>query len=194
MKAFNGLAVGGCCCFSLGLELDLPDTWALVLAMENGYVTDDAAALLMAASRNVVAGEGLSRFSRESRVYFNSPFRKSVIDGFSVRINVAEYPDQNPLIPFSDRIRAAIFLEDIFPLVCFLVTIFASGVVINFESAPARMPIANSSSTGSTTLEGLNARRSPNRAFMRFWRTNEYARKKRKLSATVLAVSCARPG
>lgn len=114
MSDCNGLLEvvgGGDDCFSLGLALGLPDTWALVLAMENGYVMDDAAALLMAASRNVVAGESFSRFSRESRVYFSTSFRKNVIDGFSVSINVAEYPDQNPLIPFSDRIRAAISLD-----------------------------------------------------------------------------------
>jgi hypothetical protein len=113
----------------------LPDTWALVLAIEKGYVIDEAAALLRAANKKVVAGEGFERFSRDSRVYFNTSFKKNVIDGLSVRINVAEYPDQNPLRPFSDLICAAISLVFLFDAaVCFLVTIFASGVVKSFET------------------------------------------------------------
>lgn len=145
----------------------LPAACALVLAMEIGYVIDDAAALLKAASKNVVIGEGFSRLSLESNIYFNASFKNNVIDGFSVKINVAEYPDQNPFTPFSSRI-CAVISPDVFPdvAVCFLVTMFANGVVNSFENAPARIPMANSSNAGSTTLVCFLACCAPNRALI----------------------------
>ena len=79
--------------------------------------------------------------------------------GFSVRISEAEYPDQKPCIPFSSRIEVAISetegsasldpeRAETIEAICFLVTIFAIGVVKPFEQAPANAPTANSSKTG----------------------------------------------
>lgn len=128
-----------------------PETWERVLAIENGYVIEDAADLLMAATKKVTAAEGFSFLLRRRIAYLSISLRKNVIDGFRVRISDAEYPDQNPPMPFSARIFAAIsdeLEED--PDVCFRATIFDNGVVKSFENAPANTPIANSSRTGKT--------------------------------------------
>lgn len=84
--------------------------------------------------------------------------------GLRVRIREAEYPDQKPCSPFSLRIEEAISevvgsarLVDeraaIIVAVCFRVTMLAIGVVKNFEHAPAIVPTANSSNTGSVVAE-----------------------------------------
>jgi hypothetical protein len=87
---------------------------------------------------------------------------KPIIRNISPRARLtkeAEYPDQKPWMPFSDRIVDAMsetdssvdfapVRADIIAAVCFLVTILAIGVVKNLEQAPASAPTPNSSSTG----------------------------------------------
>lgn len=83
--------------------------------------------------------------------------------GFRVRMREAEYPDQKPCSPFSSRMEAAISdtvgstaLEPVraeaMAAVCLRVTMLEIGVVKNFEQAPARAPIANSSNIGKVVV------------------------------------------
>lgn len=137
---------------------DLREACVLALASEKGYVMVDAIALESAAIRNVASGGGLLRFDFETRSSLRFSKNKNVRDGLSVRKRVAEYPDQNPRIPFSCRISFAILatvgrfrdpdsslMNDV---VCIRVTIVPIGMVINLALAPAMNPTPNSSTTG----------------------------------------------
>jgi hypothetical protein len=128
------------------------------LARENGYVIVEATALLTAAIRKVNLAPGSSRLDLGRHLLKNS-YKKNVILGFRVRISEAEYPDQNPWKPFSERIEEAMSETDtelvltpdraeIMDAVFFRVTILAIGVVNNLENAPARTPMLSSSNTG----------------------------------------------
>jgi len=86
-----------------------------------------------------------------------------VILGLRVRIKEAEYPDQNPWRPFSERIDWAISdtegevvevgeRAEIMDAVCFRVTMLEIGVVKNLEHAPASAPTVSSSSTGKVVV------------------------------------------
>ena len=151
----------------------------------------------MAARRKVIRAPGLSRFALGTTSRRRALCSSMVIEGFRVRIRLAEYPDQKPCTPFSRLISHAISLvlesggmvvEDscfIIAAVCFRVTICWMGVVKNLEKAPARTPTPISSSAGK--LRPLS------RASSLFCRTYEYARKNRKLSATPLRASGTTP-
>lgn len=119
----------------------------------------EAMALLIAAIKNVSLAPGSSRLDLGRKDFLKNSYRKKVRLGFRVRTNDAEYPAQNPWIPFSDRMLEAMAAaegsEDLLPereltiaAICFRVTIFAIGVVKNFEQAPASAPTPNSSRTG----------------------------------------------
>jgi hypothetical protein len=119
------------------------------------------------------------------------------MEGFKVRIRLAEYPDQKPCNPFSRLISHAMSLaldsggmvvDDfclIIAAVCFRVTICWIGVVKNLEKAPATTPTPISSSAG-------KLRPVPRESSL-FCRTYEYARKNKKLSATLLRTSGTTP-
>jgi len=79
--------------------------------------------------------------------------------GFKAKAKEAEYPDQNPCRPFSERIWEAISetdgsldgveeRADMREDVCFRVTMLEIGVVKNIEHAPANAPTVSSSNTG----------------------------------------------
>jgi hypothetical protein len=83
--------------------------------------------------------------------------------GFSVRTKEAEYPDQKPWSPFSERIWLTMSLTlgsalgeeeraEIMLAVCLRVTMLEIGVVKNLEQAPASTPTDNSSNTGSVVV------------------------------------------
>jgi hypothetical protein len=52
--------------------------------------------LLTAAIKNVIRASGSSRLDFGRRDLLKNSYRKKVMLGFRVRINEAEYPDQNP--------------------------------------------------------------------------------------------------
>jgi len=119
----------------------------------------DAIALLAAAIKNVILAPGSSCLDAGRKDFLKNSYRKKVMLGFRVMINDAEYPDQNPWIPFSDLIAEAMSETDgsadlvlaraeTIAAVCFLVTMLAMGVVKNFEQAPASAPTPSSSSIG----------------------------------------------
>lgn len=123
----------------------------------------DAIALLRAAIKNVVLVLGSSRLDCWRSIRLKVSCKKNVMLGFRVRISEAEYPDQNPRMPFSERIEDAISATvgsvafdpdraEIIDAVCFRVTMFAMGVVKNFEHAPAIEPKASSSKTGKVVV------------------------------------------
>lgn len=85
--------------------------------------------------------------------------------GFSVKTREAEYPDQKPWIPFSERIvfmiSATLGSEDgvseraaSMEAVCFRVTILEMGAVKAFEHAPAIVPTTSSSKAGRVVALG----------------------------------------
>ena len=71
------------------------------LASENGYVIDEARALLIAARKNVAWAVGLLLRLRGRRSRFKVSKKKNVRDGLRVSTRDAEYPDQNPCKPRS---------------------------------------------------------------------------------------------